>query len=199
MDAEFVFDFGSPNAWCAHKVIPAIEARTGARFHYTPALLGGLFKITNNKAPMVQFAAIPAKLAYERRELERFLARHKLQFAMNPHFPVNTLLLMRMATAAQMDGVLAPYVDAAFRLMWEVPHKMDDPEVAVAQLAAAGIDAERLYARAQEDDVKARLVATTEAAAKRGVFGSPTFFVGDEMYFGKNTLGEVEEAMAARA
>lgn len=198
MDAEFLFDFGSPNAWCAHKVIPAIEARTGARIRYTPVLLGGLFKLTNNKAPMVQFAAIPAKLAYERRELERFLAKHELSFQMNPHFPVNTLLLMRMATAAQMDGALMPFVDAAFRLMWEVPHKMDDPEVAVAQLSAAGLDGARLLARAQDEAVKAQLVAATEDAAKRGAFGSPTFFVGGEMYFGKNTLGEVEEAMGGR-
>lgn len=198
MDAEFLFDFGSPNAWCAHKVIPAIEARTGARIRYMPVLLGGLFKLTNNKAPMVQFAAIPAKLAYERRELERFLAKHELSFQMNPHFPVNTLLLMRMATAAQMDGALMPFVDAAFRLMWEVPHKMDDPEVAVAQLSAAGLDGARLLARAQDEAVKAQLVAATEDAAKRGAFGGPTFFVGGEMYFGKNTLGEVEEAMGGR-
>lgn len=198
MDAEFLFDFASPNAWCAHKVIPEIEARTGARFHYKPVLLGGLFKLTNNKAPMVQYAAIPAKLAYERRELERFLHKHKLAFAMNPHFPVNTLLLMRMATAAQMDGAMAPFVEAAFRLMWEVPHKMDDPEVAVAQLSAAGLDGARLFERAQDDAVKAQLMAATEAAAQRGAFGIPTFFVGDEMYFGKNTLGEIEEAMRGR-
>ena len=197
MDAEFLFDFASPNAWCAHKVIPAIEARTGARFRYTPVLLGGLFKITNNKAPMVQYAAIPAKLAYERRELERFLARHELAFTMNPHFPVNTLLLMRMATAAQMDGALAPFVEAGFKLMWETPQKMDDPETAVAHLTAAGLDGKHLFDRAQDETVKAQLVATTQAAAKRGAFGIPTFVVGDEIYFGKNTLGEVEEAMRA--
>jgi len=198
MDADFLFDFASPNAWCAHRVIPAIEQRTGAKFVYTPVLLGGLFKLTNNKAPMIQFAAIPNKVAYEQLELRRFVARHALPFAMNPHFPVNTLFLMRMAVAAGLDGALAPFVDAAFRLMWEVPHKMDDPEVAVAQLAAAGIDAARLAARAQDDAVKARLTAETERAAARGAFGSPTFFVGSEMYFGKNTLGEVEEAMRAR-
>jgi 2-hydroxychromene-2-carboxylate isomerase len=196
--AEFLFDFGSPNAWCAHRVIPAIEARTGAKFIYTPVLLGGLFKLTNNKAPMVQFAAIPSKVAYEQLELRRFIARHHLPFAMNPHFPVNTLLLMRMATAAQMDGHLHPFVDAAFRLMWEIPHKMDDPEVAVAQLTAAGLDGDALFARAQDEAVKAKLIANTEDAAKRGAFGSPTFFVGDQIYFGKNTLGEVEAALAAR-
>jgi 2-hydroxychromene-2-carboxylate isomerase len=194
---EFQFDFGSPNAWCAHKVIPGIAARTGAVFDYVPVLLGGLFKLTNNKAPMVQFAAIPNKAAYEQLELRRFIEAHGLPFAMNPHFPVNTLLLMRMATAARMEGSLAPFVDAAFRLMWEVPHKMDDPEVAVAQLSAAGIDAARLAARAQDDDVKTQLVATTEDAAQRGAFGSPTFFLGEDIYFGKNTLREIEERVAA--
>lgn len=193
---EFQFDFGSPNAWCVHRVIPAIAARTGATFDYVPVLLGGLFKLTNNKAPMVQFAAIPNKIAYEQLELRRFIEKHDLPFAMNPHFPVNTLLLMRMATAARMEGNLAPFVDAAFRLMWEIPHKMDDTEVAVAQLSAAGIDAARLAARAQEDAVKAQLMANTEDAARRGAFGSPTFFVGDDIYFGKNTLRDIEERLA---
>jgi 2-hydroxychromene-2-carboxylate isomerase len=147
---------------------------------------------------MVQFAAIPNKIAHEQLELRRFIAKHGLAFSMNPHFPVNTLLLMRMATAARMEGSLARFVDAAFRLMWENPHKMDDPETAIAQLSAAGIDAARLAARAQEDDIKAQLMATTEDAAKRGAFGSPTFFLANDMYFGKNTFSEIEERLAAR-
>jgi 2-hydroxychromene-2-carboxylate isomerase len=194
-DAEFLFDFASPNAYLAHKVVPAIEARTGAKFRYTPVLLGGLFKLTGNKAPMIAFADIPNKLAYERLETQRFIERHKLAFAMNPHFPVNTLLLMRMATAAEMDGALAPFVDAAFRLMWVTPQKMDDPPVAVASLKAAGIDAEALLMRTQDPDVKTKLMAATEDAAKRGAFGIPTFFVGNDIYFGKNTLRDVEEAL----
>jgi 2-hydroxychromene-2-carboxylate isomerase len=195
--AEFLFDFGSPNAWCAHKIIPDIEARTGARFIYTPVLLGGLFKLTGNQAPMLAFASIPNKMAYEQLELRRFIAKHRLPFAMNPNFPINTLLLMRMATAADMDGALAPFVDAAFRCMWETPRKMDDPAVVVAALTEAGLDGERLMARAQDAEVKAKLLAATEAAAQRGAFGAPTFFVGDEMFFGKNTLGEVEELLGA--
>lgn len=198
MRAEFLFDFASPNAWCAHKVIPAIEARTGERFQYTPVLLGGLFKLTNNRAPMLQFADIPAKLAYERLELTRFIKKHNLPFAMNPHFPVNTLLLMRMATAAAMDGGLERFVDAAFRCMWETPRKMDDPEVAIAALTESGLDGAAMAERAQAPEVKAQLMAATENAAKRGAFGSPTFFVDGEMYFGKNTLRDVEEALAAR-
>ena len=193
--AEFLFDFGSPNAWCAHKIIPGIEARTGARFACMPVLLGGLFKLTGNQAPMLAFAGIPNKMAYEQLELRRFITKHRLPFAMNPNFPINTLLLMRMATAADMDGALAPFVDAAFRFMWETPCKMDDPAIVAAALTEAGLDAEHLAARAQAPEVKAKLLAATEAAAQRGAFGSPTFFVGDEMFFGKNTLGEVEEML----
>lgn len=197
-DAEFLFDFASPNAYLAHRVIPSIEARTGARFAYTPVLLGGLFKLTGNQAPMLAFAQIPNKLAYERLELRRFIARHKLDaFQMNPHFPVNTLLLMRAAVAAELDGVLAAFAEAAFHHMWEAPKKMDDPTIAADALGSSGLDAARLLARAKDDDVKAKLIANTEAAAKRGAFGIPTFFVGDDIYFGKNTLVEVESALAS--
>ncbi len=194
--AEFLFDFASPNAYLSHKVIPAIEARTGTTFEYTPVLLGGLFKLTGNQAPMIAFSGIPNKLAYERLEMQRFIARHNLPFAMNPHFPVNTLLLMRMATAAAMDGGLKPFVEAAFRLMWVDPKKMDDPEVAVASLQEAGIDASALHKRSQDGDVKAQLMASTEDAAKRGAFGIPTFFVNGQIYFGKDRLRDVEEALA---
>jgi 2-hydroxychromene-2-carboxylate isomerase len=193
--AEFLFDFASPNAYLSHKVIPAIEARTGKTFRYTPVLLGGLFKLTGNQAPMIAFGGIPNKMAYERLEMQRFIERYKLPFVMNPHFPVNTLLLMRMATAAEMSGTLLPFVDAAMRMMWETPQKMDDPQVAVAALVQAGIDAETLLKRSQDADVKARLMTATEDAAKRGAFGIPTFFVGKEIYFGKNTLRDVEEAL----
>lgn len=195
MDAEFLFDFGSPNAYCAYKVIPGIEQRTGKRFTYTPILLGGLFKLTNNSSPVIAYAGVPNKLQYEMLEMRRFVERHKLPFVMNPNFPINTLLLMRMATAAQMDGGLAPFVDAAMRFMWETPRKMDDPEVVVAALNEAGLDGAALAARAQAPEVKAQLMAATEDAAKRGAFGAPTFFVGGEMYFGKNTLGEIEERL----
>lgn len=193
---EFQFDFGSPNAYLAHRIIPQIEARTGATFLYTPVLLGGLFKLTNNQSPMMAFAGIPNKVAYENLEMRRFIAQHNIPFQMNPHFPVNTLLLMRMATAAAMDGGLPEYVEAAYTLMWQTPKKMDDPQIVATELTAAGIDAERLMKRAQEDEVKQRLMATTEEAAKRGAFGSPSFFLGDDIYFGKNTLREIEDRLA---
>src|SRR5262245_27404869 len=195
--AEFLFDFGSPNGFLAHRVLPQIEARTQATFVYTPVLLGGLFKLTNNQSPVMAYANIPNKLAYEMLELRRFVARHGIAFQMNPHFPVNTLLLMRGAVAAEMDGMLAHYVEAGFHHMWEAPKKMDDPTVWSEAIASSGLDAERLLARTKEDDVKAKLLANTEAAAQRGAFGIPTFFVGAEMYFGKNTLPEVEAALVA--
>ena len=195
--AEFLFDFGSPNAYLAHRVLPEIEARTGVRFDYMPVLLGGLFKLTGNQAPMLAFANIPNKLAYEMLELRRFVERHKIAFQMNPFFPVNTLLLMRGAVAAELDGVLPAYAEAGFHHMWEAPKKMDDPAVWAEAIASSGLDAERLLARTKDDDVKAKLLANTEAAAKRGAFGIPTFYVDDEIYFGKNTLREVEDALTA--
>ena len=191
---QFLFDFGSPNAYLCHKVIPAIESRTGTRFAYVPILLGGLFKLANNRSPIEAFAAIPNKLAYEQLEMQRFVARHRLAgFKFNPHFPVNTLQIMRGAVAAQHSGCFEHYVDTLFAAMWERGLKMDDPATIAGVLAAAGLDAEALMQAAQSTEVKAALVANTQAAHDRGAFGAPTFFVGDEMYFGKDRLREVEE------
>ena len=196
--AEFLFDFASPNAYLAHRVLPQVEARTGVKFVYTPVLLGGLFKLTGNQAPMMAFAGIPNKLSYEMLELRRFIARYKLEaFQMNPFFPVNTLLIMRGAVAADMDGVLPQYTEAVFHHMWEAPKKMDDPAVVAEALTSSGLDAGRLLARAQEHEVKKKLMDNTDVAAKRGAFGIPSFFVGDELYFGKNTLRDVEDALSA--
>ncbi len=187
---EFLFDFGSPNAYLAHRVIPGIEARTGARFAYVPVLLGGVFKLTGNQAPMVAFGGIKNKLEYEQLEMRRFIARHGIaQFQFNPHFPVNTVQIMRGAVAAGEAGMLAPYVEAVFHHMWEAPKKMDDPSVIAAALAASGLDAESLMAAAQSQPVKDRLLANTEAAVARGVFGSPSFFVGEEMYLRQGPAG----------
>jgi 2-hydroxychromene-2-carboxylate isomerase len=195
---EFLFDFGSPNAYLAHRVIAGIEARTGARFTWVPVLLGGVFKATGNRSPMEAYAGIPAKLAYEALETRRFVARHGLAaFQSNPNFPVNTLAIMRGAEAARDLGLFAPYVEAMFVAMWEDGRKMDDPEVVYATLEAAGLPAEPLIALAKEQPIKDRLMANTTHAVERGVFGSPSFFVGDDLYFGKDRLGEVEAAIAA--
>ena len=194
---EFHFDFGSPNAYFAHKLIPSIERRTGATFTYVPVLLGGVFKLTNNQAPMVQFKGIKNKLEYQRLETVRFIKKHGLaQFKMNPHFPVNTVQIMRGAAAAEMDGGLAAYVDAVFRCMWEEGKKMDDPEVIRAALDQSGLDGARVLARIQDQEVKDRLLKNTESSVARGTFGAPTFFVGDEIFFGKDRLRDVEEEIA---
>ena len=196
-DATFWFDFASPNAYLVHRVIPQIEARTGARFHYVPTLLGGLFKLTGNQAPMIAFAGIPNKLAYERREMERFIARHALtQFRMNPHFPVNTLALMRCAVAAEAQDMLPAYTEAMFHYMWEEPRKLDDLDVLAATIAEAGLPADKLLALAREPDIKARLAANTDDAYAKGAFGIPSFMVDGELWFGKDKLHEVEAAMA---
>jgi len=193
---EFHFDFASPNAYLAHLLIPEIAKRTGAPFEYVPVLLGGVFKLTNNRAPMETFRGVKNKLEYQRAEMQRFIARHGItRFAMNPFFPVNTLMIMRGAVAAQMEGVFARYVEEVFRHMWAEPKKMDDPAVARAALEESGLDGARLLAMTQEPAVKDRLLANTQRSVERGVFGSPTFFVGDEMFFGKDRLGQVEEAV----
>lgn len=194
---EFHFDFGSPNAYLAHRVLPAIEARAGVRFVYVPVLLGGVFKLTNNASPMVAFKDIPNKLAYQGIETRRFIRRHGITlFQRNPFFPVNTLQIMRGAVAAQAEGVFPRYVEAVFHHMWEQPKKMDEPEVIRAALDQSGLDGARLLARAQEPEVKQELVRNTEASVARGTFGSPTFFVGDEIFFGKDSLRDVEEEIA---
>ena len=200
MTVDFLFDFGSPNAYLSHRVVPDIEKRTGARFLYVPVLLGGIFKLTNNQPPLVAFGNIKNKMPYEMLETRRFVARHELDaFTFNPHFPVNTLQLMRAAVAADADGQLAPYVEAVFQHMWERPKKMDDPAVFRAALLESGLDADRLLARAQDQDVKDTLARNTQAAVDRGAFGIPTFFVGGEIYFGKDRLRDVEEEIARAA
>jgi len=197
---DFIFDFGSPNAYFAHKVIPAVAQRTGARFNYVPCLLGGIFKATGNQSPVTAFAGVKNKLEYEQRERDRFVKKHGLTaFRWNPNFPVNTLTIMRGAVAAEMDGQLAAYVDSMFRGMWEEGRKLDDPAVIMETLASAGFDARRFQQRVQDQDVKDRLMANTTRAVERGAFGAPTFFVGDEMWFGKERLRDIEEYLLAAA
>ena len=189
---EFIFDFASPNAYLAWKVLPTLLDGSGAEVAVTPALLGGLFKLTGNQAPMTAFAGVPKKLAYERLEFERFIRRHDLSaFRFNPNFPVNTLLLMRGFVAARAAGDGDRYFEAGLKAMWEDGEKMDDPAVFQRVMDAAGLDGADLLQRTQDPEVKSRLVASTEVAAERGAFGIPTFFVGDEMVFGKERLGQV--------
>ena len=196
---QFMFDFGSPNAFLSHEAIPAIEKRIGTKFEYVPILLGGIFKATNNRSPAETLAGIKNKREFQAIETIRFVKRFQVEpYTWNPFFPVNTLNLMRAAVAAQMEGVFEKYIDAAFYHMWVEPKKMDDAEVAVAALTASGLDAKRLLARAGEADVKAKLIENTQNAVERGAFGSPTFFVGNDIFFGKEQLRDVEEMVLGK-
>ena len=193
---DFIFDFGSPNAYLAWKVLPGIAARSNARVNLIPCLLGGLFKLTGNQAPMAAFGTVKGKLEYERLETKRFIDKHSLRdFRFNPHFPVNTLLIMRGLLAARRAKVGERYLEAVLKAMWEDGQKLDDPAVVAAVLGTAGLDAKALLDGAQDPEIKAELAANTNAAAARGAFGIPTFFVRDEMFFGKERLGQVEEEL----
>ena len=193
---EFHFDFGSPNAYLAERVLAEIEKRTAVKFDYIPVLLGGVYKATGNRSPAESLQGIKNKGEYQAIETARFIRRHNITtFRPNPFFPVNTLMLMRGAVAAQFEGVFEPYFRAAYRHMWEEPKKMDDLETFRNAFISSGIDIDRLIARAQQDDVKKGLIDRTTDAVNRGAFGSPTFFVGKEMFFGKDQLRDVEESI----
>lgn len=197
---EFHFDFGSPNAYLAHLAVPGAEERTGVRFTYVPVLLGGVFKATNNVSPAVSLKGIRNKGEYQRIETDRFLKRYGVSaYVPNPHFPVNTLTIMRGAIVARREGFFARYVDEVYRHMWVEQRKMDDIEVVAEALAESGLPVEAILGGIQEPEVKQELISNTESAVVRGVFGSPSFFVGDELYFGKEKLRDVEEEVARLA
>ena len=194
---EFYFDFASPNAYLSHKVLKQIVEKKNVEVKYIPVLLGGIFKATNNKPPMEQFFGVKNKNEYQNLEMERFIKRHGLHnFKMNPHFPVISLQIIRGAVAAEMDGYLEDYIDKVLVHMWEEPKKMDDPEVIKTAYEESGFDSEQLMAQMQDPDVKAKLISNTEAAVERGVFGIPTFFIDDEMFFGKDTIWQSEEMLS---
>lgn len=194
---DFIFDFASPNAYLVHKIVPEIEARTGSTFNYIPCLLGGIFKATGNQAPMIAFGGIKNKPEYDAIEMQRFITRHNLTgFKMNPHFPVISLMLVRGALVAERDGYLMKYIDAMVDAMWEQGLKLDDAEVLQKALADAGFDADKIMTDMSDEAIKAKLLENTNAAVERGAFGIPTFFVGDEIFFGKERLGQVEELLA---
>ena len=191
---EFHFDFGSPNAYLAHLAIPRIEQRTGARFEYIPVLLGGVFKATNNVSPAVSMQGIRNKPEYAAIETRRFLKVYGVPaYEPNPYFPVNTLQIMRGAVFAKHRGYFDTYVDEVYRHMWREPKKMDELEIIRAALDQSGLPVEEILAGAQDPEVKQALISNTENSVARGTFGSPTFFVGDEIYFGKDKLRDVEE------
>ena len=199
LKVEFHFDFGSPNAYLAELALPQIEERTGVEFDYIPVLLGGVYKATGNMSPADSLRGIKNKPEYNALETARFLRRHNItKFKSNPFFPVNTLMLMRGVVAAEFEGLFEPYFRAANHHMWVEPKKMDDPQIFRDAFLSSRLDIDRIIARAQQDDVKKKLIENTDNAVARGSFGSPTFFVGDEIYFGKDSLRDVEEEIVAR-
>lgn len=196
---EFHFDFGSPNAYLAHLAIPDIEERAGVKFEYVPVLLGGVFKATGNVSPAVSLQGIKNKGEYQGIETRRFLDKHGItDYQRNPHFPVNTLQIMRGAVYARHAGFFEQYVDAVYRHMWAQPKKMDDPAVIQAALAESGLPATEILEGINDSQVKQELIRNTEGSVARGTFGSPTFYVGDEIFFGKDKLREVEEEIEAQ-
>jgi len=196
---EFHFDFGSPNTYMSHRVIPGIEQRTGATFVYVPVLLGGVFKATNNKSPMEWNKGVLNKSEYGQIEMQRFIRRHGLtDYRMNEHFPINTVMIMRGALVAERDGFFADYVEAVYQSMWEKSMNMGDPAVVMSELKAAGLDADAIAEGIQDPAIKQKLIDNTAASVARGAFGSPTFFVGDEIFFGKDKLRDVEDEIVAQ-
>jgi len=194
---ELLFDFASPNVYFSFRVLPPILERTGVKLVLTPCLLGGLFKLTGNRAPFEAFAGVKGKVAYEMLEIRRFVARHGLtKFRMNPHFPVNSLKLMRGLVAAQSLGDEAAYVEAGLQGLWEEGLNLADAAILAERLNKAGLDAEKLISLSETPEIKQRLVDLTQSAADRGAFGLPTFFVGQEMFFGKERLAQIEAELA---
>ncbi len=191
----FYFDFGSPASYLAWTQLPQIAADTGAQVAWRPMLLGGVFKATGNSPPI----SVPAKGRWMLGDLARWAQRYGAPFVFNPAFPVNTLTLMRIAAGVQMrqPALFGAYTAAVFKALWEQQRNLGDAAVLAATLAEAGLDAAALIALAADAEVKAALVAATEEAVARGVFGAPTIFVGDQMFFGQDRLDFVREALAA--
>jgi 2-hydroxychromene-2-carboxylate isomerase len=189
---DFIYDFGSPNVYLIHKIMPQIEARTRAKAVYCPVLLGGIFKLTNNQPPMQAFGNVKNKLAYERRKMTRFIEKYDIPFQFNPHFPVMTTAIMRGAVFATGKDYESQYLDVVFDAVWKDGLKMDDPEVIGNTLEKSGLPVGEIMAGAQSQEVKDKLFALTAAAVERGAFGAPMMFVGDEPFFGKDSLPELE-------
>ncbi len=195
---DFIFDFASPNGYFALKGLQGVAERTGVPIKVIPCLLGGIFKATGNQAPFVAFGGVKGKMDYEMLEIRRFVARYGLTaFRMNPHFPINSLTAMRGLCAVEPGPDFDRYLEAVSAGYWERRLAMGDPAVLQSVLDDAGLDGAEILARAGTDEVKAILAANTEAAVARGVFGVPTFFVGEEMFFGKERLDQLEVLLSA--
>lgn len=190
---DFYFDYGSPTTYLAYTQLPDLAKRTGATIAWKPVLLGGIFQATGNRSPV----EVAAKGAYMDKDMAWFARRYGVPFQRNPHFPVNTLALMRGATFALREGFLTPYSNAVFKAMWVDAANLNDPNEISRALSAAGLDVKKIVAATQDPAIKDALKDATGEAVARGVFGAPTFFVGDHMHFGQDRLPYVEEMLKA--
>lgn len=194
MKVDFIFDFASPNAYFCHKLIPIIEDRTDVSFNYIPCLLGGIFKLSGNQPPFMAFADIPNKNAYQMIEIERFVKQHQLtKYQFNSNFPINTVQIQRGSIAAQELNVFDQYLDVVITAMWEDNKNLNDLDILKATLNENNMDVEAIFNIVNSQECKDKLIANTSAAVERGAFGVPTFFLDDQIFFGKDHLYQLEE------
>ena len=194
MKVDFIFDIASPNAYFCHQLIPGFEERTGVKFDYIPCLLGGIMKLSGNQPPFVAFADIKNKNNYQFIEIERFIKQHKLvKYKFNSHFPQNTVQVQRGALAAQELGIFDRYIEVILRAMWEEDKNLSDLDVLQDTLINNKLDAESIIKIVTSQECKDKLIKNTSEAVDRGAFGVPTFFIDDQIFFGKDHLHQLEE------
>ena len=199
VDFKFIFDFGSPKTYLVYKLLPGIEKRTNIKAEYVPVLLGGIFKSTNNVSPIESFKTVPSKGKYDDLDTERFVKKHDIAFNFNSNFPINTLNLMRGAIFAQENGIFDKYVEVVFKSMWVDNQKMDDLEVVQSVFLKNNLPVKEIFEGTQDQKIKDKLIKNTSEAVEKGVFGAPSMLVNNELFFGKETLQDVEELLIKQA
>jgi len=199
VDFKFIFDFGSPKTYLVYKLLPGIEKRTKTKAKYVPVLLGGIFKSTNNVSPIESFKTVPAKGKYDDLDTARFVKKHDIAFNFNSNFPINTLNLMRGAIFAQENGIFDKYVEVVFKSMWVENKKMDDLEVIQTVLLENGLPVKEIFEGTQDQKIKDKLIKNTSEAVEKGIFGAPSMLVEDELFFGKESLQDVEELILSKS
>ena len=199
VDFKFLFDFGSPKTYLVYKLLPGIEKRTNIKAEFVPVLLGGIFKSTNNVSPIESFKTVPAKGKYDNLDTARFVKKHDIAFNFNSNFPINTLNLMRGAIYAQENEIFDKYVEVVFKSMWVDNKKMDDLEVIQSVLLENGLPVKEIFEGTQDQKIKDKLMKNTSEAVEKGVFGAPSLLVNNELFFGKETLQDVEELLVKEA
>lgn len=191
---EFYFDLGSPATYLAYTQLPKICAQTGSQLIYIPMLLGGVFKATGNASP----ATIPAKGRYMFQDLDRYAKRYNVPLKFNPHFPINTLMLMRAVTGMQLRHPerFQAFIDCLFTALWVEGRSLDDPATVAVVLTQHGFDPNEVLALTADEEVKTVLKDNTETAVQRGVFGAPSMFIDNQLFFGQDRLDFVIEALS---